>query len=157
MNDPQDRRRIEGQGIQIGDGNTQVNYYGANQWVVAGRDAYTAGRDINLNRPQAAGDESSERDSVPRTLLSGRQVQRLSDALVAAFDEQTLEVFLLEELDKDLAHLTPPRETFPYRVFKLIRRADQEGWVTDLISRAARARPRNTALQDLATETSPQT
>ena len=78
---------------------------------------------------------------------------RLRDALVAAFDEETFEVFLLEKLDKDLAHLTPSKGDFPYRVFRLVRRADQEGWVTALISEAARARPGNVTIRELEGET----
>jgi hypothetical protein len=35
----------DSQGVQIGDGNTQVNHFG----VTAGRDAYYAGRDMTIN------------------------------------------------------------------------------------------------------------
>jgi hypothetical protein len=89
-------------------------------------------------------------DSASARSLSGPQVGRLRDALVAAFDEQAFEVFLMERLDKDLAHLTAPNWDFPYRVFKLIIRADQEGWVTGLIREAARDRPGNAVLREFA-------
>ena len=40
----------ESQGVQIGDGGTQVNYFGGTT-VRAGRDAYVAGRDLTVHRP----------------------------------------------------------------------------------------------------------
>ena len=40
------------QGVQIGDGNTQVNHSGGTT-VRAGRDAYVAGRDMRIHRPDA--------------------------------------------------------------------------------------------------------
>jgi hypothetical protein len=148
--DRRGERGVEGQGIQIGDGNTQVNYFGGSQSVRAGRDIYSAGRDMTVNRPPAGDGEAGAAASASPSSLNGQQVGRLCDALVTAFDEESLEVFLLRSLDKDLAHLAPSKGDFPYRVFKLIRRADQEGWVSALISEAARARPGSTALQDLA-------
>jgi hypothetical protein len=154
VDDRRGGRGIEGQGIQIGDGNTQVNYFGVSQQVASGRDVYAAGRDINISRPTAGGGEPPANASASVPSLNGQQVGRLRDALVAAFDEETLEVFLLEKLDKDLSHLTPAKGDFPYRVFKLIRRADQEGWATALIREGARARPASTVLRDLAGETS---
>jgi hypothetical protein len=144
---------VSGQGIQIGNNNTQVNNFGGSQRATAGRDIYMSGGDMTVNRPSAREDEPSAANPAPATSLSGQQEGRLRDALVAAFDEETLEVFLLEKLDRDLAHLTPSKGDFPYRVFKLIRRADQEGWLTDLISEAARARPASAPLRDLADET----
>lgn len=145
-------RDAKGQGIQIGDDNTQVNFFGGSQSAVSGRDVYMAGGDIVFNSPSAGSERPQAQDSASVS-LSGQQVGRLRDALVAAFDEETFEVFLLEKLDKDLAHLTPSKGDFPYRVFKLIRRAVQEGWVTALISEAARARPGSVSLRELQGET----
>ena len=153
VDDRRGGRGISGQGIQIGNNNTQVNNVGVSQQATAGRDVYQAGGDMTLSRPPAGGDEPPAANPAPASSLSGQQVRRLRDALVAAFDEDMLEIFLLEELDRDLAHLTPSNRDFPFRVFKLIRRADQEGWVTDLIREAARARPASAALRDLADET----
>ena len=39
----------ESQGVQIGDGNAQVNNFG-DTTVRAGRDAYVAGRDLSIHR-----------------------------------------------------------------------------------------------------------
>lgn len=153
MVDDRSERSIEGRGIQAGDNNMQVNYFGVSQSVTAGRDVYVAGGNISFNEPAAGGGEPPLTDSVTGSPLNGQQVGKLRDALVAAFDEETLEVFLLEKLDKDLSHFAPSKGDFPYRVFKLIRRADQEGWVSVLISEAAHARPANNALRDLAGET----
>ncbi len=41
------------QGVQIGDGNTQTNYFGVAQNVQAGRDVYVAGDDQYVNRGNA--------------------------------------------------------------------------------------------------------
>jgi hypothetical protein len=43
----------DAQGVQIGDGNTQTNYYGVTQNVQAGRDVYVAGTDQFINRGNA--------------------------------------------------------------------------------------------------------
>jgi hypothetical protein len=40
----------DSQGVQVGDGNAQVNYFGGTT-VRADRDAYVAGRDVRVNRP----------------------------------------------------------------------------------------------------------
>ena len=47
-----------GQGVQAGDGNTQVNSFSGDQTRIeasAGRDAYTAGRDVTVNNYPAVG------------------------------------------------------------------------------------------------------
>jgi hypothetical protein len=41
------------QGVQVGDGNTQANYFGATQNVQAGRDVHVAGSDQFINRQDA--------------------------------------------------------------------------------------------------------
>ncbi len=40
----------DSQGVQVGDGNSQVNYFGTS--VQAGRDAYVSGRNQYINRPE---------------------------------------------------------------------------------------------------------
>lgn len=85
-------------------------------------------------------------------MLTGSQTGRLRDGLLDAFEEDALEMFLLVELNKRLSHLTSSRDSYDYRVFRLIRRADMEGWAESLIAAAAAARPSSTALGDLAAE-----
>lgn len=72
-------------------------------------------------------------------MLTGPQTGRLRDALPDAFEEDALEMFLLVELDKRLAHLTSSRDSYVYRVFRVIRRADMEGWAGLLIAAAYRS------------------
>jgi tetratricopeptide (TPR) repeat protein len=45
---PRRKRDIKGQGIQVGDGNTQANSFNVPQSLLPTRDAYAAARDINL-------------------------------------------------------------------------------------------------------------
>jgi uncharacterized protein YegL len=85
--------------------------------------------------------------------LTGQQVEMLLAGLVATFDEDSLYIFLDERLDKDLDQIIPPHGEFRYRVFTLIRMADQGGWMADFIREATRAHPENATLVELARET----
>jgi hypothetical protein len=85
-------------------------------------------------------------------MLTGSQTGRLRDALLDAFEEDAFEMFLLVELDKRLSHLTSSKDSLDYRFFRVIRRADSEGWAGPLIVAAAAARPSSVALRDLAAE-----
>lgn len=146
--------RIEGgQGIQIGTDNTQVNNFGASQSATSGRDVYMAGRNMYVGGREAGGSEPPSGSTTSVSTLTGEQVERLCNVLVAVFDEDTLEFFLRVRLDKNLAHYAPSGREFRFRVFKLVQRAEQEGWVPALISKAARYRPESTELRDLAYET----
>jgi hypothetical protein len=83
--------------------------------------------------------------------LNGRQVQQLSDGLLDAFpDADELEMFLDVMLDKRLAELAPPSVNNRIRVYKLIRAADAQGWVLQLVSAARQARPGNAAVREVA-------
>ena len=85
-------------------------------------------------------------------VLDGKQTERLRDALVAAFDEDSMEMFLLEKLDRQLSHLSPAKADYPYRVFRVIGKAEAEGWILQLIMAASAARPTSAALLGLAAE-----
>ena len=52
-------------------------------------------------------------------------------------------------LDKRLADISLA-SSYKARVFRLIKTADSEGWVLDLVSAACQARPRNVTLQEVA-------
>jgi hypothetical protein len=83
--------------------------------------------------------------------LNGRQVEKLSEGLRDAFaDSDELELFLDVMLDRRLADLAPAAVNNKIRVYRLIRAADAEGWVLQLISAAREARPGNAALRDVA-------
>jgi hypothetical protein len=61
-------------------------------------------------------------------------------------------MFLRVELGRHLSHLVLTKAEYPYRVFKLIVRADAEGWADSLIAAASASRPLNAELRALAAE-----
>jgi len=81
----------------------------------------------------------------------GNRTRELCDALVAGFDEEALEMLLWLRLSKQLSHLVPGQADFVYKVFRLVRRAEQEDWVDWLAAAAHEARPGSAALRDFAT------
>ena len=84
--------------------------------------------------------------------LSGKQTGKLNDALDDAFDSvDALDDFLWEMLDKRLHNLAIASDARILRS-KLIRKADSQGWVLDLIAAACQARPKNIALREIAAE-----
>ena len=82
--------------------------------------------------------------------LSGQQRKGLQDALISAFpDKASLEQMLDHELDKNLdviASGTNLREV----VFKLIKKAEAQNWVKDLIDAAHKSNPGNLSLRAIA-------
>jgi hypothetical protein len=84
--------------------------------------------------------------------LSGKQSRKLNEALDDAFDSvEALDEFLWGMLDKRLHNVAYGGDAQILR-FKLIRKADAEGWVLRLIAAACEARPTNAALRDIAAE-----
>jgi hypothetical protein len=84
--------------------------------------------------------------------LSGKQSRSLSEALDDAFDSvEALDEFLWEMLGKRLHNVAYGGDAQVLR-FKLIRKADAEGWVLRLIAAACEARPASGALRQLAAE-----
>jgi hypothetical protein len=78
--------------------------------------------------------------------MGGKQIEALRDALCAAFDRSSLNQMIRIRLDKDLDKIVAPGDLNTV-VFDLINVALQEGWLSDLITAAARERPQNEALQ----------
>jgi hypothetical protein len=77
------------------------------------------------------------------------------DALADAFDRSSLgEVFGSLERDFDLYDKAAPG---PLRqvVFELVRVAEQEGWIAELIEAAYRARPQNAGIREIYERTRP--
>jgi hypothetical protein len=87
----------------------------------------------------------------PVAAADGIRTGKLCDALVASFDEEALEMLLWLRLNKQLSHLVPRQVDFVYKVFRLVRRAEQEDWAPWLVAAAYNARPENVALRELAT------
>ena len=74
--------------------------------------------------------------------LGGKQTGKLNDALDDAFDSvDILDDFLWEMLDKRLHNLAIASDARTLRS-KLIRKADSQGWVLDLIAAACQGQRR---------------
>jgi hypothetical protein len=85
--------------------------------------------------------------------LNGRQVAKLSEGLRDSFaGSDELDLFLTVMLDKRLDDVSSSTANNKVRVFQLIRAADSEGWVRQLISAACDARPSNVVLREIAAE-----
>ncbi len=79
--------------------------------------------------------------------LSGRQREKLKEALVDAFPTKApLEQMLSFELDKNLDEIAGGKDLQEI-VFNLIRKAEAEGWIEELILAARKANPGNPKLQ----------
>jgi hypothetical protein len=84
--------------------------------------------------------------------LSGLQGKKLRVALISAFPEiASLEQMLQDELDKNLRAIVG-EGALKDIVFKLIKTADAQGWVEDLIRAACDANSENLQLKDIAKE-----
>ena len=82
--------------------------------------------------------------------LSGSQSQKLQNALIDAFPEKSsLEQMLFFKLDKNLNAIAS-EGNLSQIVFELIRRAEAENWVEDLVAAARRANSSNERLKDFA-------
>ena len=83
--------------------------------------------------------------------LSGQQHKELRDALIDAFPEKSsLEQMLWFELDKKLDVIAGGEGNYRVVVFELIKKAEAENWVEDLVSAARRENSGNKRLKDFA-------
>jgi hypothetical protein len=83
--------------------------------------------------------------------VNGKQASWLSDALRDAFPPDRLDELLFYALNTRREDLTLDND-YRTRVFWILRHADAEGWIYDLLVAARDARPRHAALQALAAE-----
>jgi hypothetical protein len=79
---------------------------------------------------------------------SGRQNSRkllrtLHQAILDAFNHDSLRMTLLEGTDRELYNIVPVGEPFFTQVFALIERANQEGWLAELVNALLDARKEN--------------
>ena len=82
-------------------------------------------------------------------LLSGQQRKQLQEALIDAFpDKASLEQMLSFELDRNLNEIAS-EGNLKQKVFQLIKTAQAENWVEDLIDGARRANSGNQKLKDV--------
>lgn len=80
----------------------------------------------------------------------GPQARLLSDALREAFLPERLDELLYFGLDRRRADITMAGD-YQGRVYDIIRAADAEGWLPELVNAAREARPRSTGLHEVAT------
>jgi hypothetical protein len=74
--------------------------------------------------------------------LTGTQKKALREALINAFDQDTLAIMLSDKLDKRLDLLVKPAD-FETTVFRLIEKMEQMGWTYRLVLAARESRPDN--------------
>ena len=81
--------------------------------------------------------------------LSPELRARIVNAFAAAFTPEDLSEFLLFRLERRLDSITRPGD-LRAMVFDIIRTADAQGWLTDLIAKAHESRPKDAALAEVA-------
>ena len=82
--------------------------------------------------------------------LSGEQRQQLQDALIDAFpNPSSLEQMLSCQLNKKLYEIAP-KTNLKEIVFELIKKAEAENWVENLVRAALKQNPRNSKLRGIA-------
>jgi Effector-associated domain 1/GUN4-like len=82
--------------------------------------------------------------------LSSQQRKQLSAALVSAFPtKSSLEQMLSYELDRNQAAITG-EGSLEDIIFRIIQRAEAEGWIEDLVRAACKTNPGNEKLQVIA-------
>jgi hypothetical protein len=85
------------------------------------------------------------------TLLKGRKLKVISDALRATFTVDDLVELFKFRLERSLDDITLDRN---YRtlMLKVVDAANREGWLDELIARAVEAQPQAPALQEMAAQ-----
>jgi hypothetical protein len=81
--------------------------------------------------------------------LTGEQRKALREALIDAFDQDTLAIMLSDKLDKRWDLLVKTAD-FRVQVFQLILKAEQEGWTYKLVLAAGESRPEKPDIVALA-------
>ena len=92
-------------------------------------------------------------DTLVVTELTGAQISLLRQGLQKAFpDSARFDVFLVEKLERCLAHYAGPTDPVPTAYSRTIQAAIAEGWVTRLITEARRQFDHNIELAKLASQ-----
>jgi len=78
-------------------------------------------------------------------MMPGIQMQEILQAMVSAYDKDSLEMMLSLQMEKNLGNIVAdaPLRT---KIFKLLQKAEQEGWDIELVKAAHRYIPGNTPL-----------
>jgi len=84
--------------------------------------------------------------------VTRQQVEQACQALRSAFDYSDLEQCLYFRLNRDLDKIAPTDVGFSTVCFRLVRQAEKDGWLEDLIRVAVQYKPKNTELMALARE-----
>ena len=84
--------------------------------------------------------------------VSRKQVEQACQAFLSAFNYDQLEEFLYFKLEKELGEIAPSNAAFSSVCFKLVRQAERDGWLVDLIRAAIDYKQGNPKLNDLAQE-----
>ena len=81
--------------------------------------------------------------------VSRKQIRQVLEALLSAFDYAQLEQLVYIELERDLEDFASSETELPRVCFRLIRGAEREGWLEDLIRAAIERNPRNDKIKAL--------
>jgi hypothetical protein len=85
--------------------------------------------------------------------LKGNQIKTLREGLQQGFlNTSNLNMFLVEQLDRDINNYASMFDPLPTATFKLIQHAEAEGWIEDLLVAAVATRPKQEKIARVATE-----
>lgn len=85
--------------------------------------------------------------------LKGNQIKMLREGLQQGFlNVNNLNMFLVEQLNRDIGQYSSMFDPLPIATFKLIQHAEAEGWVEDLLVAAVATRPKQEKIAQVATE-----
>jgi hypothetical protein len=79
-------------------------------------------------------------------------MEKLREAIVASFTKDDLKQLVKINWDKDLAAIVPDGVAYKDVVFNLIDRADQQGWIGELVLAVCDARPNRPDLQSFRSD-----
>jgi hypothetical protein len=82
--------------------------------------------------------------------LTGAQYEQLTEAIVDAFNFSDLDMMLQFRLEKKLATIASPNDDIRVAIFKLIRKAQAEGWTERLITASRNYVPGNPKLLEFS-------
>jgi hypothetical protein len=77
------------------------------------------------------------------TVLKGKELQALNDALGDAFNPDTFQQMLMYYTDRELENYASKWDTMPTITFRVTTAAQAEGWLPELINAARQSRPRS--------------
>lgn len=86
-------------------------------------------------------------------MLTGPQLSRITDALLAAYSRDELRQVMLACMDVDFTHPVSPDKPYAAQVFEFVEWANREGRALELTRCAAAGKERNAQLQQLWAET----